>query len=132
MAINKVVLTGRLTKDAELRSTASGNDVTSFTVAVDGINKDSTNFITCVAWNQAAKFVTTYCKKGSLVAIDGRLQTRSFDRKDGTKASVTEVVVERVENYSPKEVVDESPADHVAAPVVKRDNPFADEDDLPF
>ena len=132
MAINNIVLTGRLTKDAELRSTASGNEVTSFTVAVDGINKDSTNFIKCVAWNQAAKFITTYCKKGSLVAIEGRLQTRSYDRRDGSKASVTEVVVERVENYSPKEAANEAPANHVAAPVVPNDNPFADENDLPF
>lgn len=130
MAINKVVLTGRLTKDAELRSTASGNDVTSFTVAVDGINKDSTNFINCVAWNQAAKFITTYCKKGSLVAIDGRLQTRNFDRRDGSKATVTEVVVERVENYSPKDNTPEEQVLPEAAPVVN-DNPFEDSD-LPF
>ena len=130
MAINKVVLTGRLTKDAELRSTASGNDVTSFTVAVDGINKDSTNFINCVAWNTQAKFITTYCKKGTLVAIDGRLQTRNFDRRDGSKATVTEVVVERVENYSPKDNTPEEQVLPEATPVVN-DNPFEDSE-LPF
>lgn len=131
MAINKVVLTGRLTKDAELRSTASSNDVTSFTVAVDGINKDSTNFINCVAWNTQAKFITTYCKKGSLVAIDGRLQTRNFDRRDGSKATVTEVIVERVENYSPKENTQEEQVFNNEAPVVANDNPFEDSE-LPF
>ena len=96
MSINRVVLTGRLTKDVELRATPSGANVASFTVAVDGFGRDQNNnpvnqasFVSCVAWNQTAKFVTTYCKKGSLVALEGRLQTRSYDRKDGTKAYVT-------------------------------------------
>ena len=110
MSINRVVLTGRLTKDVELRATPSGANVASFTVAVDGFGRDQNNnpvnqasFVNCVAWNQTAKFVTTYCKKGSLVALEGRLQTRSYDRKDGTKAYVTEVVVDRLENLSPKD-----------------------------
>lgn len=134
MAINKVILTGRLTKDAELRATFTGTDVTSFTLAVDGYSKEqdnNTNFINCVAWNQQAKFITTYCKKGSLVAIEGRLQTRTFDRKDGSKATVTEVVVERVENYTPKENTQES-VNQNEAPIVINDNPFADDNDLPF
>ena len=133
MAINRVVLTGRLTKDAELKATFTGNDVTSFTLAVDGFNKEqnNTNFINCVAWNQQAKFITTYCKKGSLVAIEGRLQTRNFDRKDGTKATATEVVVDRVENYSPKEYTQAESVNQNTAPVVN-DNPFADDNDLPF
>lgn len=110
MSINRVVLTGRLTKDVELRATPSGANVTSFTVAVDGYGRDQNNnpinqasFISCVAWNQSAKFLSTYCKKGSLVALEGRLQTRSYDRKDGTKAYVTEVVVDRIENLSPRD-----------------------------
>ena len=133
MSINRVVLTGRLTKDAELKATFTGADVTSFTLAVDGFNKEqnNTNFINCVAWNHQAKFITTYCKKGSLVAIEGRLQTRNFDRKDGSKATATEVIVERVENYSPKENTQES-VNQNEAPVVINDNPFADDNDLPF
>lgn len=133
MSINRVILTGRLTKDAELKATFTGADVTSFTLAVDGFNKEqnNTNFINCVAWNHQAKFITTYCKKGSLVAIEGRLQTRNFDRKDGSKATATEVVVERVENYSPKENTQES-VNQNEAPVVINDNPFADDNDLPF
>ena len=110
MSINRVVLTGRLTKDVELRATPSGANVASFTVAVDGFGRDQNNnpvnqasFINCVAWNTQAKFISTYCKKGSLVALEGRLQTRSYDRKDGTKAYVTEVVVDRLENLSPKD-----------------------------
>lgn len=110
MSINRVVLTGRLTKDVELKATTSGLNVASFTVAVDGFTRDANNngvnqasFINCVAWNTQAKFVSTYCKKGSLVALEGRLQSRSYDRKDGTKAYVTEVVVDRIENLSPKD-----------------------------
>ena len=110
MSINRVVLTGRLTKDVELRATPSGANVASFTVAVDGFGRDQNNnpvnqasFINCVAWNSQAKFISTYCKKGTLVALEGRLQTRSYDRKDGTKAYVTEVITERVENLSPKD-----------------------------
>ena len=110
MSINRVVLTGRLTRDVELRATPSGANVASFTIAVDGFTKDQNNatvnqasFINCVAWNQSAKFVSQYCKKGTLVAVEGRLQSRSYDRKDGTKAYVTEVVVDRVENLSPKD-----------------------------
>ena len=110
MSINKVILTGRLTKDVELRATPSGANVASFTVAVDGFGRDQNNnpvnqasFINCVAWNTQAKFISTYCKKGSLVALEGRLQTRSYDRKDGTKAYVTEVIADRVENLSPRD-----------------------------
>ena len=108
MSINRVVLTGRLTKDVELRATPSGASVASFTVAVDGFTKDQngetiSSFINCVAWSNSAKFVSTYCKKGSLVALEGRLQSRSYDRKDGTKAYVTEVVADRLENLSPRD-----------------------------
>ncbi len=111
MSINRVVLTGRLTRDVELRATTSGANVASFTIAVDNnYSKDQNNnaanqasFISCVAWNNSAKFVSTYCKKGSLVAVEGRIQTRSYDRKDGTKAYVTEVIVDRVENLSPRD-----------------------------
>lgn len=110
MSINRVVLTGRLTRDVELKATPSGANVASFSIAVDGFTRDQNNntvnqanFINCVAWNQSAKFVTTYCKKGSLVAIEGRLQSRSYDRRDGTKAYVTEVVIDRIENLTPRD-----------------------------
>ena len=103
MSINRVVLTGRLTRDVELKATSTGNNVASFTVAVDGFTRDqngenNSSFINCVAWSNSAKFVSTYCKKGSLVALEGRLQSRSYDRKDGTKAYVTEVVVETLKS----------------------------------
>lgn len=104
MTINSVVLIGRLTRDVELRSTTSGLDVASFTIAVDsGNSKDSqTLFMNCVAWGNQAKFVSNYCKKGYLIAVEGRLQQRSYDRKDGTKATVIETVCTNVQNLQLK------------------------------
>ena len=141
MSINRVVLTGRLTKDVELRATPSGNNVASFTVAVDGFGRDQNNnavnqasFVSCVAWNQQAKFLSTYCKKGSLVALEGRLQTRSYDRKDGTKAYVTEVIADRVENLSPRESSTPVTNDEGFSITDENDNialSYSD-DDLPF
>ena len=139
MSINRVVLTGRLTKDVELRATPSGASVASFTVAVDGFGRDQNNntvnqasFVSCVAWNQTAKFVSTYCKKGSLVALEGRLQTRSYDRKDGTKAYVTEVIVDRIENLSPKDANGTSANEGFS--IQENDNQALSysDDDLPF
>lgn len=99
--INRVVLVGRLTKDVELRRTPSGAAVASFTLAVDnptfGANHEkSSSFISCTAWNGTAEILGKYCKKGSQLGVDGRLQTRSYDRKDGTKVYVTEVIVENI------------------------------------
>ena len=139
MSINRVVLTGRLTKDVELRATPSGASVASFTVAVDGFGRDQNNntvnqasFVSCVAWNQTAKFVSTYCKKGSLVALEGRLQTRSYDRKEGTKAYVTEVVADRLENLSPRD--NSTVAEDTGFSINENDNQALSysDDDLPF
>lgn len=131
MGINKVVLIGRLTKDVELRATPSGSEVCCFSLAVDDYNgkENVAYFIGCVAWNQTAKFVTTYCKKGALIAVDGKLQTRSYDRNDGTKVYVTEVVCANVQSLQskPKE---EQPH----TPDVKEEQDTFDflQDELPF
>lgn len=90
--INNVVLTGRLTKDIELRRTTSGKTCTSFTLAVNR-NKQETDFINCVAWNQEAESLEKYTKKGSLIGIEGRIQTRSYDDINGKKVYITEVLV---------------------------------------
>ena len=97
--INRVVLVGRLTRDPELRYTANGAAVASFTVAV---NRQFTNaqgereadFINCVIWRKAAENFSNFTNKGSLVGIDGRLQTRNYENKQGQRVYVTEVVVE--------------------------------------
>ena len=99
--MNKVILIGRLTRDPELRTIATGNATTSFTIAV---NRNFTNqngereadFINCVAWRKQAENVAKYCTKGSQVAVEGRIQTRNYDAQDGTKRYVTEVIADNV------------------------------------
>jgi len=101
--INRVVLVGRLTRDVEVRKTASGLSVATFTVACDrrvargqdGNNQQSADFISCVAWRQAADFLGSYAHKGALVGVEGRIQTRNYDR-DGQKVYITEVVCDTV------------------------------------
>ena len=101
--INRVVLVGRLTRDVEVRKTASGLSVATFTVACDrrmargqdGNNQQSADFISWVAWRQAADFLGSYARKGALVGVEGRIQTRNYDR-DGQKVYVTEIVCDTV------------------------------------
>lgn len=99
--INNVVLIGRLTKDSELRYTSSGKAVVSFTLAVERNFKNANgekeaDFIPCVQWGKGAEFTAQYTQKGSLVAVEGRIQTRTYDTNDGQRRWVTEVVAENV------------------------------------
>lgn len=97
--INNVVLVGRLTKDPDLRYTANGVGVASFTLAV---NRNFTNqggereadFINCVIWRKAAENLANYSRKGSLLGVVGRLQTRNYENANGQRVYVTEVIVE--------------------------------------
>jgi single-strand DNA-binding protein len=95
--MNRVELIGRLTNDAELRYTpGSGNSVTTFNLAVnDGFgDKQKAYFIPVVVWGKSAEAVANYTKKGTKVAVTGKITTRSYEAKDGTKRYVTEVVAE--------------------------------------
>lgn len=101
--INSVVLVGRLTKDIDLKKTASSNISTcTFTLACDKRFKPTqegaptADFINCVAWRQSADFLASYARKGSIVAVEGSIQTRNYDGKDGRKVYVTEVLCDRV------------------------------------
>lgn len=97
--INNVVLVGRLTKDPDLKYTASGTAVSTFTLAV---NRNFTNqsgnreadFINCVIWRKSAETLANYAKKGTLLGVTGRIQTRSYENQQGQRVYVTEVVVE--------------------------------------
>ena len=98
--LNRVTLMGRLVADPELRSTASNLSVCSFRIAVDrdykkGDQKE-TDFIDIVAWRSTAEFVANYFKKGRVIAVDGRLQIRPWEDKDGNKRFATEVVADNV------------------------------------
>lgn len=101
--INRVVLVGRLTKDVDVNKTNSGLSVAKFTVAVDrrmpknSDGQQSADFVPCVAWRQSADFLGTYARKGNLVSVEGRIQTRNYDDKDGRKIYVTEVVCDNVQ-----------------------------------
>lgn len=94
MNLNYVVEHGRLTADTELRRTDSGKAVVSFTIAVDKPGKDKgASFIPCVAWEKTGEFIHNYFGKGSAILLEGRLESRQYDAKDGQKRTVLEVVV---------------------------------------
>ena len=106
--MNKVILTGRITKDPELRYTPNGMATLSFSIAVDRQvrSQDGTrqaDFINCVAWGQQADFMSRYVHKGNMLAVAGRLQSRSYQGQDGQTRYVTEVVVENIENMTPRD-----------------------------
>ena len=88
--INRVILVGRLTKTPELKSTPNGKSVVNFTLAVQR-DKDNTDFINCIAWSKTAEILAQYTSKGSMVAVEGRIQTRTYD-SNGEKKYVTEIV----------------------------------------
>lgn len=93
--LNIVALQGRLAADPEQRTTQNGTTVTNFTLAVDRFSKDGnrqTDWIDCVAWRNTAEFISKYFSKGKMIALDGTLQTRSYE-KDGVKRKAVEVVV---------------------------------------
>lgn len=100
MALNYVALLGRITKDLELKSTQSGTSVLQFTVAVDrdfvkqGEERQA-DFINCVAFKELANHIAKWFSKGRMIAVEGRLQTRSYEDKNGTKHYVTEVIVNK-------------------------------------
>lgn len=105
--LNRTVLVGRLTKDPEYRTTPNGVSVTTFTIAV---NRTFTNaqgereadFINCVTFRKQAENVNNYLSKGSLAGVDGRLQSRSYENKDGQRVFVTEVAADSVQFLEPK------------------------------
>ena len=97
--INNVVLVGRTTKDPELRYTPSNVAVATFSLAVNRTFKDAngereTDFINCVIWRQQAENLANWAKKGALIGITGRIQTRSYENQQGQRVYVTEVVAE--------------------------------------
>lgn len=100
MALNFVALLGRITKDLELKSTQNGTSVLQFTVAVDrdfvkqGEERQA-DFISCVAFKEVANHIATWFNKGRMIAVEGRLQTRSYEDKNGVKHYVTEVIVNK-------------------------------------
>lgn len=142
--INNVVIMGRICEDLELRTTTSGTSVTSFTVAIDrrfqkqGKEKQ-TDFLTVVCWKNTADFVCRYFRKGSMIAVQGSIQTRSYEDKNGNKRTAVEVVADNVsfcgsknENTAPQTTyppIMPAPGSSAAKAFEAIDD---DDDDLPF
>ena len=129
--MNKAVIVGRLTKAPELKTTASGTSVCSFTVAVNRRFKNAdgnydADFINCVAWRQQAEFICKHFVKGSWIALYGSIQTRTYDKDNGDKVYITEVVVDEVNFVGDKK--------QEAEPEAIPDGflPMPKDDDLPF
>lgn len=104
--INNVVLAGRLTKDPEIRMTQSGTKVCSFTLAVNrkvqAQGQPDADFINCVAWSKTAELMEQWLHKGSLIGVEGRIQTRNYDNQQGQRVYITEVLVGSVTFLEPK------------------------------
>lgn len=112
MALNHNVIMGRLARDPELRRTGTGKAVCSFTVACDKPGKDAgASFIPCVAWEKTGEFVNQYFLKGSPIVVEGRLESRQYETKDGRKQTAIEVVVSQAHFCGKKETTDEKPAE---------------------
>lgn len=129
MAMNLAILTGRLTADPELKNTPNGVYVCSFDIAVDsgwGENKQ-TNFIKIVAWRKTAELVGNYFRKGSMIGIEGQIQTRKYQDKDGNNRTAFEVVANNIHFLeSKKQEAQVDPLEKFSA-MVNEDN-----GDLPF
>ena len=143
--LNCAVIMGRLTADPELRQTPNGVAVTTFTVAVDrGFVRQGeerkADFINVVAWRQTAEFVSRYFTKGSMIAVQGSIQTRTYDDKNGLKRYVVEIVADNVSFCGSKSESGTSGAPRTpvaAAPSFSNGSvddfaAMADDDDLPF
>lgn len=131
--MNKFIGIGRLTRDPELRYTPEGTAVTSFTIAVDQPftnqqGERKADFIDCIAWRKLGETVGNHLRKGRLVAVDGRLQIRSYEAQDGSRRRVAEIVANNVQFLdAPK-----GERAKEAVPVGAGDSELELPDDLPF
>lgn len=105
--INRAILVGRITKDIDLKKTPNGTSVVQFTLAVNrkikAQGQPDADFINCISWNKVADLMKQYLRKGSLIGLEGRIQTRSYDDRDGRKIYVTEVVADSVQFLESKQ-----------------------------
>jgi single-strand DNA-binding protein len=156
MSVNKVILVGNLGKDPELRYTPSGAAVANFTLATserykdkNGDSQEKTEWHNIVAWRQLAEICGKYLHKGKQVYIEGRIQTRSYDDRDGNKRYVTEIVADQMQmlgrageegggaparSYEPRAARPTQGAPRSSAPAHEDfgDPPFNPDDDIPF
>ena len=138
--LNVIAITGRLSRDPELRQTTTGKSVASFTIACsrgrkDANGKDLVDWIPVVAWEHTAEFVCKYFEKGSLIAIDGRLQSRTYKDRDGNNRAAIEIVANNANFAGSKRTDGGSNSVPTGGsynePTVQYDE-IEDEGDLPF
>lgn len=137
--INNVVLVGRLTRDPELRYTPSNVAVATFSLAVNRNFKNQAgdyeaDFISCIMWRQQAENFANWLKKGALVGITGRIQTRSYDNQQGQRVYVTKVVAESFQILEKKDnAANNASMENQIPPSFEKTNPMdISDDDLPF
>lgn len=143
--MNKVILIGRLTADPELRYSSSNRAYTRFTLAVNRDYKKENgeteaDFISIVAWEQLAETVHKYVKKGHRICVEGRIQTGSYDKDDGTKGYLTDVIMNHIDFLEKKSTDDRPAPEYTDETSNETEDPFKDfgdtvqltDDDLPF
>ena len=146
--LNCVTLMGRLTADPEVRTTTTGKSVCTFSIAVDRSfaragEQRQTDFINIVAWENTATFISRYFAKGSMIAIQGSIQTRSYEDKNGNKRTAFEVIAREVSfcgskaetgtgNYNPAPVSAAAPAPSYQTAAPGDFEEITDDEDLPF
>lgn len=139
--INRVNLIGRLTRDPDIKQIPSGTSIASFSIAnkktyvSNGEKKEECSFLNCICWGKGGEIISQYAKKGSRIAIEGRLQQRTWQDKDGNNRSVIEIVVDNFQFLdSKKQSSDNSGYDH-SQPTYQAggENPtVVDDSDIPF
>jgi single-strand DNA-binding protein len=133
-SVNRVTLIGNLTKDVEVRYTGSGTAVASFSIATnesyekDGEKKESVQYHNCVAWKKLAEICGEYLKKGSKVYVEGRIQYRTYDDKQGIKKYVTEIVLDELVMLDSRKDAPEATVEVPTGASV----PVSKDEDLPF
>lgn len=126
MAMNKILLQGRLTKDPEIRLTSKNDKVSRFTIAVDrDFNREETDFINCVAFKATAAFIESYFTKGDMILVAGRLHMQQYTSKDGSNRTAAEVMTDNVWFCGGKVKTKDTANDAQLAPV-------EDDEALPF
>ena len=133
--MNKVIIIGRNTKEIELKMTASQTPVVEFSVAVKRSFKNAngeyeSDFFNCVAFSKLAETISRYVRKGDLIGVEGRLQTRNYTNNEGRKIYVTEIMVDNVEFLQPKKQEEQTGYQTYQDAKLEEVDPF--EDDIPF
>jgi len=134
--LNRVMIIGRLTRDPELKYTKSGTPISNFSIAnnkstnTDGVKKESVSFFDCIVWNKLAELAVAYLKKGSKVAIEGRLQQNIWEDKEGAKRSKIEIVCSEIQFLDTKNNTDTKKETAPSRPI--NENPFGNDDEIPF